>query len=74
MKFEPLSGLTNFTKPVLEINLRNDNRNASVDVSRESSNCTARVVRQVDNTPYLFTDAGFNRVRLEDFMRRMVSH
>ena len=69
IKFETLSDLRTFTKPLLEINLRNANRNVSVHLSWTSSKCTARFVRQVNNTPYLFTDAEFNRVRLKDFMR-----
>ena len=69
IKFETLSDLRTFTKPLLEINLHNVNRNVSVDLSWTSSKCTARVVRQVNNTPYLFTDAVLNCVRLKDFMR-----
>ena len=47
IKFEPLSDLKNFTKPLLEINLCSANKNASVDISWASSKCTAQVLRQV---------------------------
>ena len=69
IKFEPLSDLKTFTKS-LEINLRSAIvLNASVAISWASSKCTSQVVRQGNNTLYLFADAGFNRVRLENFMR-----
>ena len=69
IKFEPFSDFKTLTRPLLKINLRGANRNAAVGISWAGSKCAAQVAGQVNNTPYLFADAGFSRVRLENFMR-----